>query len=302
MRGAANVLAVGLLLASIASCAPAPRVASGERATEPSRERSERTMVRHPTAFYYGPELPRALLERYERIVVEPERTGLPAATPSPEDASLRRAELFAYVSLGEVHPSRPWRAELPPGVVLGTNAAWGSLIVDAASPAWRAFVLDRVLEPLVAKGYRGFFFDTLDSHELVVTGEAARAAQVAGLAAIVEGLKERHPDTKILLNRGFAMLPRVARLVDAVVAESLLEGHEGGGYARVPAASTEWLLAKLREVESKWRLPVIVIDYVDPNDAARRIATAKRILALGFEPWVTSPALDEVGVGSPDL
>lgn len=269
--------------------------AGGHAGPIASSRADARSLPRASTAFFYGPLVPRELVERYDRVVVEADHAVLPKPIA-------QRAELFAYVSLGEVHPSRAFRGDLPEGVVLGRNGAWGSEIVDAASAAYRGFALDRVIEPLWVKGYRGFFFDTLDSYQLVVKETSSRAAQVDGLARIVEALKARHPDAKILLNRGFELLPRVARHVDGVVAESLLESYSGGTYARVPASSTAWLLTKLREVQSTYGLPVTVIDYVAPEDRARRRETARRIAALGFDPWVASPALDDVGVGRADV
>jgi hypothetical protein len=47
-----------------------------------------------------------------------------------------------AYVSVGEVHPGRRYFAALRPEWKLGTNAAWGSVVV-AAAPGWPAFYVD---------------------------------------------------------------------------------------------------------------------------------------------------------------
>lgn len=244
------------------------------------------------TAFFYGPAVPRELFDHYDRVVVDPDHV------PSPPRGAGARA--FAYVSLGEVHPSRPWRTALPERLVLGRDAAFGSEIVDTSSSAWAAFVLDRVVSPLYAQGYRGFFFDTLDSYRKLSPTPAQVAAHVAGLRAIVRAVKRRHPDARILLNRGFELLPAVAGSVDGVVAESLFESydHASRRYAPVPAREREALLALLREVTARHGLPVTVIDYVPATDPDKRAETARRILRAGFEPWVTGPALDEIGVG----
>ncbi|WP_394847067.1 endo alpha-1,4 polygalactosaminidase [Pendulispora brunnea] len=254
------------------------------------------------TAFYYAANVPPELLNHYDRVVVEPEyATALP-----PRAAS--RAELFAYVSLGEVHPTRAYSKQVPTAWVLGKNGEYGADIIDAARPEWRPFVLDRILEPLYQKGYRGFFFDTLESYKRFAP-PSTWPRHTASLAAIVTGFAQRHPDAKILLNRGFEFLPQVATSVAGVVAESLFNtwelvpGREGQAPAQravpVAKAQSDALLAKLREVTTRYRLPVTVIDYVPASAGAdARKAAAKKILAVGFAPYITGFNVDEVGLG----
>ena len=254
------------------------------------------TAPRMRTAFFYAPNAPPELLNHYDRLVVEPDSVGS-LAPRAPQ-----RAELFAYVSLGEVHPTRAYRRDVPQAWVLGKNGEYGADIIDTSRPEWRLFVLDRILEPLYQKGFRGFFFDTLDSYKRTAP-PAAWNLHAAGLSAIVRGFAQRHPDVKILLNRGFELLPQTAPVVAGVVAESLFNTwqRQGAVQRAIPVAPAESaaLLAALRDVTVRYRLPVTVIDYV-PSAAgayARKIA-AKKILSLGFAPYVTGFNVDEVGVG----
>jgi hypothetical protein len=217
---------------------------------------------------------------------------------PSPPAGT--RATAFAYVSLGEVNPSRPWAKDVPAKLLLAKNAAFASDIVDVSSPEWKTFVLDRVIEPIYAAGYRGFFFDTLDSYQKLTLSPPQAAAHVRGLAAIVQGLEQRHADVKIVLNRGFELLPTVASSVDGIVAESLFESydHDAHHYLSMAPNETRALEQRLQQAKNVHKLPVTVIDYVPSANKAKRIATAKRILDAGFDPWVTGPGLDEIGVG----
>ena len=93
------------------------------------------------TAFFYGDHVPLELFAHYDRVVVDP------GNMPSPPAGT--RAVAFAYVSLGEVNPSRPWAREVPPKLVAGKNAAFGSDIIDVSNPEWQRFVLERVIEPV---------------------------------------------------------------------------------------------------------------------------------------------------------
>ncbi|HWL89559.1 MAG TPA: endo alpha-1,4 polygalactosaminidase, partial [Polyangiaceae bacterium] len=267
--------------------------------------------TRARTAFFYGPNVPLGLLHHYDRVVVEPDNVGSPrpVQTPAPGapvPPAPPRAQLFAYVSLGEVHPTRSYRRDVPAAWVLGKNGEYGADVIDTARPEWRTFVLDRVLEPLYQKGYRGFFFDTLESYKRFAP-QAKWNAHAAGLSAIVRGFAQRHPDAKILLNRGFEMLPEVAPLVAGVVAESLFNTYFGEGVQRrattVLPRDSDALLAKLRDARTRYHLPITVIDYVPVTAGTEaRKAAAKKIAALGFEPYVTGFDLDEVGVGDVEI
>jgi uncharacterized protein (TIGR01370 family) len=256
-------------------------------------------------AFYYGAQPPLAELQAFDVAVVEPDFVPHPRrhARP-PADGG---HELYAYVSLGEVHPSRPYYASLPPGSLRGSNAAWGSRVIDQAAPGWQAFFLDTIIAPLWQRGWRGFFLDTLDSYQLFAGSDAERAAQQDAMVAILQEFKRRYPDGKLMLNRGFELLPQVAPLVSALAAESLHQGYDAGAgaYRPVPAADRAWLAGQMQLARDKYRLPVVSIDYVDPAaPGARELAraTAAQIRADGFIPWVADGGLASLGVGTIEL
>ncbi|HEY8079819.1 MAG TPA: endo alpha-1,4 polygalactosaminidase [Labilithrix sp.] len=247
------------------------------------------------TAFFYGEKTPDELLAHYDRVVLEPDHFA--AAPPSP------RAETFAYVSVGEIDTSRSWSKEVPQGVVLGRNAAWGSQIADVRGAAWSTFLLDHVIEPLWAKGWRGFFLDTLDSYEQVLKSAGDRDAAARGIGKLITTLASRHPDAKILLNRGFAVLPYSPK-VQGFVVESLFSTCDAKGQVCKDETKQESdaLVAKLREVEAKYALPISVIDYAPAANREARRALAAKIAKLGFSPWVSSPKLDEIGAGPVEI
>ena len=248
------------------------------------------------TALYYGRDLPRELLAHYDRVIIEADHF---AAAPSSP-----RAQVLAYVSVGEIRASRAWYAEVPRGLVLGTNSRWGSEIVDTKKAEWHTFLLDRVIEPLWKRGYRGFFFDTLDSSERITAEAPHRAEHARAIARMITTLQQRHPEVAVVTNRGFDVLPLLAR-VDGLVAESLLATCDASGKScrAVPDADRDVLLAALRGARARRpALPITIVDYVPSTDLPGRRSTAQRITALGFDPWVTGPKLDEYGVGSVEV
>ncbi|MHB1566879.1 MAG: bifunctional glycoside hydrolase 114/ polysaccharide deacetylase family protein [Acidiferrobacter sp.] len=240
-------------------------------------------------AFYYGRHPPVHTLQAFHWTVVQP----YARFQPTPFDNHDHRA--FAYVSVGEVAP----HTAIPTGCRLGTDTVWHQNIVDQARHACRAYTLHTVVDPLWARGYRGFFLDTLDAYRLAVTSPTARAAQRVGLIRLIRDIKAQHPTARLIFNRGFALLPAVHTLVTAVAAESLFDGWNAQTrrYGPVPAATRHRLLKQLAAAHG-YGLPTIAIDYLPARARAQAWQDAQRIMALGITPWVTNHNLSIVGVG----
>jgi hypothetical protein len=170
---------------------------------------------------------------------------------------------------------------------------------VDPRGAEWRSRILARV-DALAARGFHGLFLDTLDSYAMVLRAEARRAAAVA-MASLIRDISDHHRDVKLLFNRGFELLDDVGGRASAVAAESLLYGWDAAAkrYVDVPAADRAWLTDKLHHVEQHFGIPVIVIDYLPESRREDARATARRIQAMGFVPWIATPALDTLGVGT---
>ena len=270
-------LALALLLA-----ASAPALMAQGAARAPS------------VALFYGASPPMDELAAFDAVVLEPDHA------PRPLPAAKRTA-WFAYVSLGEVHPTRPYFKDIPAAWKAGVNPAFESTVIDQSQAAWAEFFCETIVRPLWQRGFRGFFLDTLDSYHLVAKTDAERARQEAGLAAVITRLKQKFPDAKLMFNRGFEILPKVRGLAYAVAAESLYRSYDHGAkkYTEVPPADREWLTGQMKRVQAEYKLPAIFIDYVPPGDRELARTTARRIAADGFIPWVTAPALDILGVGA---
>jgi len=244
-------------------------------------------------ALHYGADAPLAAMKAFDIAVVEPDHGFDPAAYRGQG-----RSELFAYVSVGEVHPTRPYAARIPEAWRIGRNQAWKSVVIDQAQPAWPAFFAEQVIAPLWARGYRGFFLDTLDSYHLVNGVDVV--AQQQGMVAVVRQLRSRFPGIRLIFNRGFELLPDLRDEVYAVAAESLFRGWDAKKkrYVEVGQSDRDWLLGQLLTARDKYGVTAIAIDYVAP--AARELArdTARRIHAHGIVPYVTDGDLRHLGVG----
>ncbi len=246
-------------------------------------------------AFYYGANPPWDELQAFDIVVVDP------GHVPDPKLPALAHTRLAAYVALGEVQPSRPYASAIPKAWLRGENKDWGSRLIDQSEPDWPRFFTDNIITPLWNSGYRTFFLDTLDSYQLFAKTPEERARQEAGMVAVINVFKKSYPQAKLIFNRGFEILPRTHAQVEAVVAESLFQGYDAGkaSYKTVPDADRLWLLAQLQRARDEFHLPVIAIDYVPSARRGLARETARRIMDLGFIPWVTTPDLATLGVGA---
>ncbi len=245
-----------------------------------------------PIAFYYGAHPPRHSLQAFRWVVVSP------GAHFSPRRFDQAGRQAFAYTSVGEASPGE--YANLSARCVQGTDRAWGTRILNEARRSCRRDFLHHVLAPLWKQGYRGFFLDDLDAYRQAVTHAAARARQREGLIRLIRAIKTSYPRARLILNRGFRLLPAVHTLVTAVAAESLFDGwdQKTGRYLPVPVATRRRLLRKLFYAR-RLGLPVIAIDYLPARKRRQAIADARRIAALGISPYVTNGRLSSLGVGT---
>jgi hypothetical protein len=248
-------------------------------------------------AFFYGPKPPLDELRAFDWVVLEPDQT---TEAPKAEGPT----QWFAYVSVGEVTAQRHYAAQMPAAWRIGRNPAWQSEVIDQTAEGWPAFLVDQIIAPLYTRGWRHFFLDTLDSYQLIVQTDAERAAQRAGLVRALRAIKARYPDALLLLNRGFELLPDVNDLVAGVAAESLYArwNATSGAFEPVPEADRAWLLAQLQTVRTRWKLPTIAIDYLPAGARSEARAVAEKIRAHGVIPWVSTPALDMLGVGQVEV
>lgn len=253
-------------------------------------------IVGKSTALFYGTKPAINIWSQFDRLILEAENI------TTHELAELKHygAATFAYLSVGEVGPTRDYASDIDATWVLGENSVWKSKVMDLSNPSWIGFLLQQV-DDLHTAGYQGIFMDTLDSYQLYSTTDAKRELQEAGIASFVEQVKSKYPQFQLIANRGFEVLPRIGQHLNALAAESLYASWNNSNetYNEVSANDRTWLLSKLVEAQSKFGMDVISIDYVDPKNKELARAVAANIAEHGFIPWVSNPALDAVGISS---
>ena len=245
-------------------------------------------------AFHYGTHPPLEELAVYDWVVLEPKAVGAGFAD------TLSPGRPIAYVAIGESNEHVQWADRTQESWVIGRNPAWKSRIMDMAAEGWTRLLLDEILPDLWDRGFRGFFFDTLDSHLAVLSSPEAVADQWAALARFLRAVRAKYPDAVLIANRGFEVLQEVDGVLDAVAAESLFAGWQEAEqhYASVSAEDRKWLQQRLGAARSRG-LVTIGIDYLPPSRRAEARRVAREIRGLGHVPWVAPAELDALGVGA---
>ncbi|MDV6375278.1 endo alpha-1,4 polygalactosaminidase [Deinococcus arenicola] len=230
-----------------------------------------------PLSVYYGPPTPQALkaLRGFRTAVVQPT-----LYTPA-QLAALRAggAQILGYLSVGEDHPYGEYPCT--PGCAayhLEVNSQWGSVRVDLSDPAWWAELLRRAAAQL--QHTDGLFLDTLDS------------GGAEGTLALVQTLRTAFPKAILLANRGFGLLPGLARLVDGVLFEGFSTTHTPV-YGTLDKQGQDYTAHWLKEVRAQG-LSVSALDYANTPALAR--AARERAARYNVQTFVSDRALSLAG------
>lgn len=250
--------------------------------------------------FYYGDAANWDALRAFQLAVVEPDAGPLPSAS-KPETTALSDTDWFAYVSATEITAYRDYYFDVPLSWRAGVNTAWHSEIIDPATPGWPAFFVERVVTPLWNQGYTGFFLDTLDSYELLDLNEAQLERSRQGLIRLIRAIKGKYPESKLILNRGFDLLPAIHQDVYAVAFESLYHGWNQAAhrYVEVSEEDRAWLFTHIERIKQRYKLPIIAIDYCAPDDIECARQTINKIRDLGLIPYVGDGHLNTVNTSA---
>ncbi|MDF2642325.1 MAG: PbsX family transcriptional regulator [Pseudomonas sp.] len=256
------------------------------------------TLQLSSVVFWYADNPPLAQLAQFDWSVVEPDHL-------SPADVDVLRSQgglPFAYLSVGEFHggPAELKAQSLSDAISPVRNGPWNSQVMNLESQVWRDHLFTRAAD-LRSQGYAGLFLDTLDSFQLLP--EPEWEAQRIALTSLLRELHQRQPLMKLFFNRGFEVLQDLEGLAAAVAVESIRAGWDASTrrYRPVPKADRQWLESQLRPLRDQ-TIPLVAIEYLPPErrDEARRLV--KRLRAEGFVPYVASPDLDSLGVGTIDV
>jgi hypothetical protein len=233
-------------------------------------------------------------------VVLDPEHH--PSLAPLLD----RDRVVLAYLSLTEIGTGRSlFPALARAGVALDAHPVWtDARYLDVRRPEWTRAVLEDLVPRALEAGFTGLFLDTLDDADFLERRDPARYAGMREAAVrLVLAIRHQYPQITLMVNRGYALVPEIARAIDILLGESVLATFDPAtkAYARVPAPDVAWQRDALRRAKAlNPKLRVFTLDYWDPTDreGIRQLYREQR--AQGFVPYVSTPLLDTI-VGEPE-
>jgi len=244
---------------------------------------------------YYSDKEPVTSFDDYDLLVFDSRYH------PDIQPISEGRKTILGYISLGEIEQGTPYFLLMKNGgILLNENENWkGAYSIDIREPLWQKTVIEEMIPGILRDGFNGIFIDTLDSS---IELERSNPKKYAGMAdaaiRLIQAIRLHYPDIKIMLNRAYAIMPKVSPYIDMELGESVLHTYNFNKKSYEPVdneqyiSQVKWLQnAKLRNK----KLKIYTLDYADKNDSTK-IANIYRIQrANGFIPYVTTISLNEL-------
>lgn len=239
---------------------------------------------------YYGPNVCPENFCDYDLIVLEPDNH------PHINLLLEQKKTVLGYLSLGEVSPDRSFFKEIDQqGLLYQANPTWpDSRYVDMRSEKWIAKVIQEIIPSILFQRFSGIFIDTLDAADSMEKNDpiAFKGSQEAAIR-LIRTIRLHYPQIKIMVNRGFSILPHIAEAIDMVLAESIYINSNEKVYQEISDQ-----LHSLKQ--SNPDLELYSLDYWDPSDPKGIKALYDKQRKEGFIPYVTTPELNQI-IPEPD-
>ena len=249
--------------------------------------------VKKSALVYYGEDLSYYKAARFDYIITQPY-----SLDTSAYGFSLYKERIYVYVSIGELDKDTKAYAKLRKEWIRTQNKAWKSVVLDIRDEGYQKFLFEEIIEPLKKRGFVNFFFDTLDSYSFYAKSKADKKECEAALASFIEKFHTRYPKSKLIINRGFEIIPRVHDDITALLFESYYRGIDVKdlSYKKVSKEEREWLDAKLSLVR-RYHKDIIAVDYLPLDELAKEAPVlVKKLAKRGFIPYVSTKDLDIYG------
>lgn len=251
----------------------------------------QRPRLQERWAVYYHGNLPYAEFANYDVVVFDSD------AYPQFVDNKHSGQVVLGYVSTSEAEEYRDYFDTVKAmDVLIAPNEQWAAdHAIDIRKPQWREFLVETLVPRILAKGFDGVILDTIDTALHLESVDPQRFEGMSEAAVtLIKAIHKAHPDAKIMLNRGFSILPQVANDIDYALAESIRIRYqpEKGLSSFFEEPVYDELSATLKAAKRQnRRLKIMTLDYVPMTKAG--VPMVRQVYAEhrrnGFIPYVTS-------------
>lgn len=248
-----------------------------------------------PWMAYYGNNISPRTLEPYELIVLDGHNHTLAAGLID------RGKTVLAYLSLGEIKQNRSWFDSVKQeGLLLMENRnSPGSFIVDVRDKRWVSRVIEELIPDLLRREFHGVFLDTLDNPVELERKDGKKYEGMTDAATrLVLTIRRHYPEIKIMMNRGYELLPRVGNVIDMELGESVFSEYkfDTQTYGLVATEAYELQVKRLHNAAKDFpSLAIYTLDYWDPNDKEGIAKIYQTERDNGFLPLVSTVDLDQI-------
>jgi hypothetical protein len=244
---------------------------------------------------YYGDNISYPLVGIHDYIIIDPDYTKVHTT-----GFKTYSNNMYAYVSINEYHESRSYAKDIDKSWIIGSNSSWESKILNITDKGYQDFLLNKVIKKLHKKGFKNFFFDTMDSYQLANVSDKEKIYLRNGVINFIKRFKKLYPNSKLIVNRGFEMIDYIYPYLEAMLFESYYYGIDSSTmkYKEVSESDREWLDLKLKKVK-KYHIPIIALDYIPHNEKDKIKKDIKALINKGFIPYIAEKELNDYGYSS---
>lgn len=231
----------------------------------------------------------------HDYIIVQPQNIDT-----NTHGFSIYKDKMYAYVSILEVNKDTKEYKKIDPKWIIGENSSWNSAVLDIRNKDYQKFLFEEIIEIKIKEGHINFFFDTLDSYQMYAkTTEQSKEYEDA-LVEFISTFHKKFPHSKLVINRGFEIIERVHKFVEAVLFESYHYGINSKDltYKKVSLEDKKWLDSYIDKIKS-YGLDLIAVDYLPQNESDKIDESINIIKSRGMIPYVSIPKLDIYGKSS---
>lgn len=244
---------------------------------------------------YYGPNIPPERFSDYQVVVLEPDH--------HPDIGLLleQGKTVLGYISLGEISNTRGYFSDVEKeGILYSVNPNWPeSRYVDMRSSKWTCKVVQELIPAILFQRFSGIFIDTIDNAEAMEKSDPVAFKGMKDAAIqLIKTIRLHYPEIKIMLNRGFAVLPKLNHIIDMELAESIYTQYDfqSGKNSLVNEEIYRELSDQLKGLQkSNPHLELYSLDYWNPQDGEGVKTIYNRQRKEGFIPYVSTTSLSEI-------
>ncbi len=243
---------------------------------------------------YYGNDISYPMAGIHDYIIVEPNNIEV-----SAPGFKKYRNNIYAYMSVNEISKNGAHAKEIKRDWIIGDNPNWGSYVMNITNRNYQNYLLKR-LQKLQSRGFKNFFFDTLDSYQLAPVSKEEKEQLRQGLIQFIHRFSQQFPKAKLIINRGFDIIDAVHSNIEAVLFESYYNGLDSSTmrYKKMSQEDRAWLDTQLKKVKA-YHIPIIAVDYQDLNDKKAIKQNILKLQKKGFIPYIAEKTLTYTGYSS---